>query len=100
MMKHFLSYARPMWLFQKKITPPALFISALLGLFLFNSIWAVGLIYIIMGPLWHYLIYEVRYKQEYYFYFNLGYTRFGLWVSTSILTVFVFLAIFFIKSLI
>lgn len=100
MLKNFLAHGRPLWFFQKRIVPPALFISALLGLLLFNSFWAVGLIFLIMGPLWHYLIYEMRYKQEYYFYFNLGFTRLSLWVSTLILSMGVFLIILLIMSLI
>lgn len=100
MIKNLLSYGRPLWFFQKRIAPPALVISALLGLLLFKSLWAAGLIFLIMGPLWHYLIYEVRYKQEYYFYFNLGFTRLSLWGSTLILSVIVFLTIFVTMSLI
>ena len=100
MIKNLLSYGRPLWFFQKRIAPPAVFLSVLLGLLLFKSIWATGLIFLIMGPLWHYLIYEVRYKQEYYFYYNLGFTRSSLWVSTLILSVIVFPAILFIMSLI
>ncbi|MGB5404600.1 hypothetical protein [Robiginitalea sp.] len=89
-MKNLLSYCRPLWFFHKRIALPALFISVLLGLALFRSIGAAGLIFLMMGPLWHYYIYEVRYKQEYYFYFNLGFTRLSLWVSTLILVAIVF----------
>ncbi len=89
-MKNLLSYCRPLWFFHKRIAPPALFISVLLGLTLFRSIGAAGIIFLMMGPLWHYYIYEVRYKQEYYFYFNLGFTRLSLWVSTLILVAIVF----------
>jgi hypothetical protein len=69
-------------------------------LLLFKSFWATGLIFLFMGPFWHCLIYEVRYKQEYYFYFNLGFTRLSLWVSTLVLSVMVFPAILLIMSLI
>lgn len=100
MIKNLLSHGRPLWFFQKRITPPALVISALLGLLLFKSFWATGIIFLVMGPLWHYFIYEVRYKQEYYFYFNLGFTRLSLWASTLILSVIVFPAILLIMTLI
>lgn len=100
MIKKLFSYGRPLWFFQKRIAPTALFISALLGLLLFKSFWAAGVVFLVMGPLWHYVIYEVRYKQEYYLYFNLGFTRLGLWVSTLLLSVIVFPAILFIVSLI
>ncbi|MGB5652608.1 MAG: hypothetical protein WBM56_02115 [Robiginitalea sp.] len=89
-MKDLLFYCRPLWFFQKKIAPPALFISVLLGLTFFKSFSAVGLIFLLLAPFWHYYIYEVRYKQEYYFYFNLGLTRLVLWVSTLTLAVVVF----------
>ena len=92
-MKNLLSYCRPLWFFQKRIAPQALLISVLLGLTLFKNIRAAGLIFIFLGPLWHYYIYEVRYRQEYYFYFNLGFTRFSLWVSTLILGVVVLLTL-------
>ena len=98
MIKNLLSQGRTLWFFQKRIAPPALFISALLGLLLFKSFWATGLIFLAMGPFWHYFIYEVQYKQEYYFYFNLGFTRLSLWVSTLILSVIVFPTILLIMS--
>jgi len=100
MIKNLLSYGRPLWFFQKRIVPPALVISVLLGSVLFKSFWAAGLLFLIMGPLWHYIIYEVRYTQGYYFYFNLGFTCLILWVSTLTLSVVVFLTILFIMSLI
>jgi len=36
--------------------------------------------------LFHYIVYEVRYKNEYYFYYNLGLSKLSLWVSNLILT--------------
>jgi hypothetical protein len=90
-MKNILASLKPLLFFQKRLTPPVLLISILLGLALYQNIPAIGLIFMVLMPLWHFYIYEVRYKNEYYFYFNLGFTRLGLWLSTLVTVVLIFL---------
>lgn len=46
-----------------------------------------GLFYVLISPIIHYLIYEVKGNNEYYYYFNLGFRKIGLWCSTIILGV-------------
>lgn len=69
-------------LFQRRIIPWALLFSVPLGLILFKKPWGIGLMLLFLAPILHYYTYEVRSKNEYIFYFNLGFTRFGLWIST------------------
>jgi len=45
----------------------------------------IGYGYIFAGPLAHYFIYDLRYKNEYYFYFNRGLDKVTLYGSTLIL---------------
>jgi hypothetical protein len=42
--------------------------------------------YLVMSLLFHYYIYEKRNSNEYYFYFNLGLSKYVLWGSTLILS--------------
>jgi hypothetical protein len=47
----------------------------------------IGFGYLVAGPVAHYFIYELRYKNEYYFYFNHGLDKFMLYASTLILNI-------------
>jgi hypothetical protein len=44
-----------------------------------------GLSVILFGLFFHYIIYEVRNPNEYYFYYNIGLGRTALWISTLII---------------
>lgn len=68
--------------FQRRILLPAFLVSVPTGLLFFNKPWGIGLVLLFLAPIWHYYTYEIRSKNEYIFYFNLGFTRFGLWIST------------------
>jgi len=70
---------------------PILVISGVLGLFSFvepefsyKNIF--GTTYIFLTPVMQYYIYELRNKNEYYFYFNLGLSKMLLWISTSLMS--------------
>lgn len=71
-----------LWIFYKKlILPTGLF--SLLFYFLFQSDpETFGLSFLLILPLLHYLIYELRLKNEYYFYANFGFSKLFLWIST------------------
>ena len=86
-MKKNLARLKPLLFFHKRLAPPILLISILLGLAFYRNIPAIGFIFMVLMPLWHFYIYEVRYKNEYYFYFNLGFTRLSLWLSTLVIMV-------------
>jgi hypothetical protein len=43
-----------------------------------------GISYMIVVPVFHYYIYEIRNSNEYYFYYNMGISKPLLWSSTLI----------------
>ena len=80
-------------IFYKKLIVPTLLISIVSGLGWLMTYGkevaqiGFGLTYVFIAPLMHYFIYEVKYSNEYYFYYNLGITKLTLWVSTLILSI-------------
>lgn len=80
--------ARGLFFFYKKITLPALLLSILLSLFgmdFMNLSSGVGISFMFLLPLFHFLSYEIRYANEYYFYHNLGLSRLILWIYTILI---------------
>lgn len=76
---------KTLFFFYRKIIIPALTLSFLLPLFaagLISFLAGVGVSFVLLLPLFHYLGYEIRYPNEYYFYYNLGFSRFALWGLT------------------
>ncbi len=71
-----------LWIFYKKILIPALLFSLLISFLLPYSIETFGLSFLLMLPVLHYFMYEVRFKSEYYFYTNSGFSRTFLWTGT------------------
>lgn len=53
------------------------------------SLKTVGISYILLSMVFQYLIYEVRYPNEYYFYYNLGLSKFFLWAGSFSLSLIV-----------
>ncbi len=47
----------------------------------------IGLAYIFCTPLTHFLVYEVRNSNEYYFYYNLGLSKITLWACTVVVSI-------------
>jgi hypothetical protein len=82
------------WMFYRKLILPVLSMSVainflvkiLMGSFSFELL---GMSYIILAPMFHYFIYEIRNPNEYYFYYNMGITKPVLWLSTVILSLFI-----------
>ncbi len=75
--------------FYKKIFIPTIFLAGLLGIIgltvsveLFLK--TFGISYLFLGFLFHYVIYELRNKNEYYFYYNLGFSKLNLWIVTFV----------------
>jgi len=65
---------------------PAVIISLLLGFFgssvnegAFST--NAGLAYLFILPLFQFFVYELRYANEYYFYYNLGISKIVLWAA-------------------
>lgn len=74
-------------IFYQKILFPTLIFTGLLGVVVFGfteefSLKILGSAYIITGLMFHYFIYEIRYANEYYFYYNFGLSRSMLWLCT------------------
>src|SRR5690606_19842479 len=75
------------WLFYKKLIIHSLILSFLTGLMsTINSnsyyLTSIGTAYIFITPAFHYLTYELRNKNEYYFYLNQGFSKGTLWILT------------------
>ena len=74
------------FIFQKKIFIPTLITSIILSFIGgFLSFKGVGFTFIVFATLFHYIIYEIRYPNEYYFYFNFGLSKASLWLSTLLM---------------
>jgi hypothetical protein len=72
-------------IFYKRLVIPALIVSAAFGFLGMItpggnfSLKTVGFSYFLNSLLFHYLIYEIRHPEEYYFYYNLGFNKLMLW---------------------
>lgn len=81
------------YLFYKKLFLLTLVFSVLIGSISQTNggsfISAAGKVFIILTPIFHYFLYEVRYPNEYYFYYNLGFSKLQLWLI-SLLIGFIF----------
>lgn len=75
--------------YQKLIVPTLLFsiIINLFGAFVVGpfSFKTLGISYVLLGLLFQFLIYEIGYSEEYYFYFNLGLNKYILWLSNLVI---------------
>jgi len=71
-----------LWIFYKKIMFPTLGFSLLISFLSSFSIKNFGLNFLLILPVLHYFIYELRFKNEYYFYANVGFSRIFLWAGT------------------
>jgi len=75
------------WIFYRKLIVPTLLLSVLIcfvgGLIggSYSLKW-FGFSYMILTPLFQYFIYEIRNKNEYFFYYNLGLSKPILWASS------------------
>jgi len=71
--------------FYQKIIIPSLAFSVVMPLFFLRHsdfFPGAGVAFTILLPTMHYLTYEVRKPQEYYFYYNLGLSKLTLWITT------------------
>lgn len=80
-----LNYLKIIWLFYQKLVIPVLVISLLIFGWLQNTK-SLVLTFALFLPLFQYFIYELRNKEEYYFYYNLGFSRKFWWISTLVLS--------------
>jgi len=89
------------WLFYRKLIVPAVVTTILISLFSIpvngsysNTATAVG--YIFATFFFQYFIYEVKNPNEYYFYYNLGFTKLSLWSYNLIIGLILFIIILLI----
>jgi uncharacterized membrane protein len=73
---------RVLWIFYKKILFPAVLFSLLTAFLSGITFENFGLCFLLIFPLLHFFIYEVRLKSEYFFYANFGFSRLFLWICT------------------
>ena len=84
-----MQIVKAIFLFYRKLIIPSLVFSLFIGFIGLkteglNFLNTVGISFIFSGLLFHYFIYEVWNNKEYYFYFNLGLSRYILWLITFI----------------
>lgn len=75
-----------LWIFYLKLFIPAILLSLLINTQLGFTVRNFGLCFLLFLPASHFLIYELRLKDEYYFYANFGFSRLFLWIYTTILS--------------
>ncbi|MDO9256461.1 MAG: hypothetical protein Q7U54_13170 [Bacteroidales bacterium] len=83
-----------LWLFYRKLLVPSITMSVLIGLsglIVSDSVStaSIGTAYIVFAPFFHFVVYEIRNPNEYYFYHNLGLSKMCLWMFTIIFSFFI-----------
>lgn len=71
-----------LWIFYRKLLIPGVLFSIFLSGTLSFTFKNFSLCFVLLFPLLHYFIYELRLKNEYLFYANLGFSRTCLWIIT------------------
>ena len=72
-------------LFQKKIFFISYTISILIGILFGGQPKIIGLSFLFIAPFTQYLLYEIKNKNQCYYYYNLGISDIMLWVSTFVI---------------
>ncbi len=72
-------------LFHKKIFFISYIISLIVALLLRGTPKTIGLTFLLIAPFIQYYFYELKTKNEYYYYYNLGITKGKLWLSTFVI---------------
>jgi hypothetical protein len=75
--------------FYQKLIIPSLVVSIVLSFFMMKLIdlyAGIGISFSFLTPIFHYLTYEIRNPNEYYFYYNLGLSKLILWINTIIIS--------------
>ncbi|WP_152439751.1 hypothetical protein [Arcticibacter svalbardensis] len=78
-----------LWLFYIKLIIPSLVVSIALSCLMTAAshfLVGIGVSYIFLTPTFHYLTYELRNPNEYYFYYNIGLSKFILWTNTLVIS--------------
>ncbi len=74
--------------------------SILMGmLFYKGSLISIGMTYLFISLLSHFFLYEIKDKNEYYFFYNSGLSKKNLWISTGLFALINLLLLIIISSL-
>jgi len=76
-----------LWIFYRKLLIPGILFSLFLSLQPGLTFENFSLCFLLIFPLLHYFIYELRLKNEYHFYANFGFSRLNLWILTVSLAI-------------
>ena len=74
-----------------------LFISGLIGIFVGATIPeysisnSIGNTYLFLFPIFHLYYYEIKYENEYYYYYNLGLNKLYLWFAAAFYSLLIYL---------
>jgi len=71
-----------LWIFYRKLIIPGVLFSFLISFLSQFTIENFGLCFLLIFPLLHFFIYDVRLKGEYFFYANFGFSKVLLWGLT------------------
>jgi hypothetical protein len=71
-----------LWIFYFKLLIPTVLFSLLISAQTGFNANSFGFCFLLLFPCLHYLIYELRLKNEYLFYANFGFSRQFLWITT------------------
>lgn len=77
-----LKNANILGIFYMKILIPTLLFSLLIAFATDLNFENLGLCFLLLFPMLHFFIYELRFKNEYLFYANFGFSRIFLWALT------------------
>jgi len=81
-----------LWIFYRKLIIPAVLFSFLILFLSRFNIENFGLCFFLIFPLLHFFIYDIRFKNEYFFYANFGFSKWFLWGSTLSLSLIIKIA--------
>jgi len=72
-------------LFQKKIFFISYAVSLFIGLFFGGELKMIGLAFLWIAPFTQYFFYDVKNKNQYFYYYNVGISKNMLWTSTFVI---------------
>lgn len=72
-----------LWIFYMKLLIPTVLFSLLFAFQTGFIAGNFGFCFLMILPAFHYLVYELRLKQEYFFFAHFGFSRSFLWIATA-----------------
>ena len=72
-------------LFQRKVFPVSYLIAIVVGFLLGGKPQTIGFCFLAIAPMIQYYSYDIKDKNQYYYFYNLGLSEIHLWFSTVII---------------